>query len=184
MMSHKNLSADKSILLVIDIQDNLSPAISEFSDLLQWSIKIAKVSAIFKIPSIVTEQYPQGLGSTNRRLKDALINAQTIEKTHFSACNEPTFNATFKQLTRTQVIVIGTESHVCVLQTCLDLIAQGIEVYVAADAVGSRDPEHKSLALMQLQQAGAIVTSVESIIFQWTKNAASPEFKAVLSIIK
>ncbi len=179
MVSHKNLSADNSVLLVIDIQDKLSPAISEFSDLLEWAIKIAKVSALFKIPSIVTEQYPQGLGGTNRLLKNTLINAQTVEKTHFSA-----FNAVFTKLARSQIIVIGTEAHVCVLQTCLDLIAQGFEVHVAADAVGSRNTMHKSLALEQLQQAGAIITSVESIIFQWTKNAALPEFKAVLSIIK
>ncbi|HAG41724.1 MULTISPECIES: hydrolase [unclassified Pseudoalteromonas] len=184
MVSHKNLSADNSVLLVIDIQDKLSPAISEFTDLLGWAIKIAKVSGLFKIPSIVTEQYPQGLGGTNSLLKNTLINAQTVEKTHFSACNEPAFNAVFTKLTRSQIIVIGTEAHVCVLQTCLDLIAQGFEVHVAADAVGSRNTMHKSLALEQLQQAGAIITSVESIIFQWTINAALPEFKAVLSIIK
>ncbi|BED91024.1 MULTISPECIES: isochorismatase family protein [unclassified Pseudoalteromonas] len=184
MVTHNNLTVNNSVLLVIDIQDKLSPAISEFSELLEWAIKIAKVSGIFKIPNIVTEQYPQGLGSTNSLLKNALLNAQTIEKTHFSACNEAMFNAVTKQLARIQIVVIGTEAHVCVLQTCLDLITQGFEVHVAADAVGSRNAMHKSLALKQLQQAGAIITSVESIIFQWTKNAALPEFKAVLSIIK
>lgn len=183
-MKYKNLSAEQSFLLVIDIQDKLSPAIDGFSTLLEWSVKIAKASRILSIPSIVTEQYPQGLGKTNRILKCSLLNTHYIEKTYFSACNETAFNVATQKLARPQVVVIGTEAHVCVLQTCLDLIAQGVEVHVAADAVGSRNAMHKSLALEQLKQAGAIITSVESIIFQWTKNAALPEFKTVLSIIK
>ncbi|XQF94373.1 isochorismatase family protein (plasmid) [Pseudoalteromonas espejiana] len=110
--------------------------------------------------------------------------APIFNKTHFSACNEHRFLKSIASYERPEVVVIGTEAHVCVLQTCLDLLAKGFKVVIAADAIGSRNKRHKKIAIEQMRDAGAIISSVETIIFQWTKKAATSKFKEILKIIK
>lgn len=179
-----NLDAQQSMLLIIDIQTKLSPAINNFSSLLDCALKLVQGSNVLSIPIMVTEQYPQGLGCTHPLLKKELNLSSYFNKTHFSACNELEFLKSIASYERPEVVVIGTEAHVCVLQTCLDLLAKGFKVVVAADAIGSRNKRHKKIAIEQMRDAGAIISSVETIIFQWTKKAATSKFKEILKIIK
>lgn len=184
MSKMSNVDALRSVLLIIDIQTKLEPAIADFSAILKCSLQLSQASLVHKIPTLITEQYKKGLGATNQTLQGALPQADYFHKTHFSACAEPGFLAQLAKYTRPQVVVIGTEAHVCVLQTCLDLLQYGYEVIIAVDAIGSRNDNHKIIATEQLRQAGAIISSTESIIFQWTKQAATPNFKKILPIIK
>ena len=106
-----------------------------------------------------------------------LPGAAYFHKTHFSACAELGFIDQLKAYGKKQIIIVGTEAHVCVLQTCLDLVQSGFEVIIIQDAIGSRNLEHKKLAVEQLRQAGAVISCAEIVIFQWTKQAAIPTFK-------
>lgn len=184
MVYQENIKAQKSVLLVIDLQSKLAPAIDSFEITLNCALQLAKASTIHQVPAIVTEHYKKGLGESDENIQSALPHAHYIEKINFSACAEEGFLATLSQLQRPHVVVVGTEAHVCVLQTCLDLLQQGYAVTVAADAVASRNSDHKAIALEQLRQAGAVISCAETIIFQWTKKAATPIFKQILSLVK
>ncbi|MBQ4857723.1 isochorismatase family protein [Pseudoalteromonas sp. MMG007] len=179
-----DIKLTNSLLLIIDLQVKLAPAISNFDSILESTLKLAKASEVLKVPSLITEQYVAGLGLTNAEVKHALPDTPSFHKTYFSACAEPGFLEALKISGKKQIIVAGTEAHVCVLQTCLELMQNGFEVIVASDAVGSRNPAHKKIALAQLKQAGGTISCAEIIIFKWTKKAATPTFKKILSIIK
>ena len=179
-----NVQSASSLLLIIDLQVKLAPSISGFDSILESVLKLAKVSDILKIPALITEQYIVGLGQSSAAIKHALPDASYFHKTYFSACAEPGFLEHIKSYGKKQIIVVGTEAHVCVLQTCLDLIQNGFEVILVHDAVGSRNPEHKKLALEQLKQADVVISCAEIVIFQWTKKAATSTFKQILPIIK
>lgn len=179
-----NIDVKNSVLLIIDLQESLAPAIKDFSNILKSTLQLTQAGIIHDVPALVTEQYVKGLGHTNQEIKNTLPNALYFHKTYFSACAEPSFIETLKSYNKKQVVVVGTEAHVCVLQTCLDLIHNGFEVIVAHDGIGSRNPEHKNLAVEQLRQAGAVISCAEIVIFQWTKQAATPTFKKILPIIK
>mgnify|MGYP002335705443 FL=1 len=184
MNFRENINSEHSVLLVIDLQSKLAPAIASFNTTLECALQLANASAIHQIPSIITEHYKKGLGESDEKIKQALPSAQYIEKLSFSACAEEGFLDTISLLQRPHVVVIGTEAHVCVLQTCLDLLQHGYAVTVATDAIASRNAEHKSIAVEQLRQAGAVISCAETIIFQWTKKAGTSTFKQILSIVK
>lgn len=184
MSQFRNVDASRSVLLIIDIQTKLAPAIADFSAILTAALQLAQASLVLDVPTLITEQYSKGLGSTDQQLQQTLPAADYFDKSYFSAVAEPGFLTQLASYTRPQIVMIGTEAHVCVLQTCLDLLQHGFEVIVAADAIGSRNDNHKAIAIEQLRQAGAIISCSESIIFQWTKRAATPTFKQILPIIK
>ncbi|NMP03685.1 hydrolase [Pseudoalteromonas arctica] len=179
-----NIDAKNSVLLIIDLQELLAPAIKDFPNILKSTLQLAQAGIIHGVPVLITEQYVKGLGETNQQIKNTLPNATYFHKTYFSACAEPGFVDKLKSYGKKQVVVVGTEAHVCVLQTCLDLIENGFEVIIVQDGVGSRNPQHKNLAIEQLRQAGSVISCAEIVIFQWTKKAATPTFKKILPIIK
>lgn len=179
-----NIKAEQCILLIIDLQSKLAPAIVSFNETFACALQLAKASTIHQIPTLITEHYKKGLGESDENIQSALPNAQYVEKINFSACAEEGFLDTLSQLQRSHVVVIDTEAHVCVLQTCLDLLQQGYVVTVATDAIASRNAEHKAIAVEQLRQAGAVISCAETIIFQWTKKAGTSTFKEILKIIK
>jgi len=179
-----NIDVKNSVLLIIDLQELLAPAIKDFPNILKSTLQLAQAGIIHDVPVLITEQYVKGLGATNQQIKNTLPNAMYFHKTYFSACAELGFVDKLKSHDKKQVVVVGTEAHVCVLQTCLDLIENGFEVIVVHDGIGSRNPQHKNLAVEQLRQAGAVISCAEIVIFQWTKKAATPTFKKILPIIK
>ncbi len=175
------LEAKQSLVLVVDIQQKLAPAIVKNEQLQQAALWVLQVAAQLKIPVLATEQYPQGLGETLPALRSLVPEQAIFSKIHFSALREAHIQQAIAAQQRRQIVVMGTESHVCVLQTVLDLLAAGYQVFLVEAAVGSRTLKDKRLALCRLQQAGAIIVSLEMLAFEWLDKAGTAEFKTLLN---
>lgn len=179
------MKADLSQLVIIDTQTKLITAMSQ--DALQACVKnmgiLAQAATLLAVPTIVTEQYPKGLGNTVPELLALLPNIKPVEKLSFSCVAEPTFS---RQLTRdhSQIVLAGMEAHICVLQTALDLINTGKQVFVAEDAVISRNPTNKANALARMREAGCTISNTESIVFEWLAIAEGDAFKAISKLIR
>ena len=184
-MRHLIANVRFSQLAIVDIQVKLSTAMPKeaMKSVIKSAGVLVQASNLLAIPMIVTEQYPQGLGETVQELSQYLLNSKPITKSVFSACGEPKFN---QQLHRdkTQIIIIGMETHICVLQTALDLLAQGKQVFVVEDAVISRDANNQSNALKRLLSAGCVITNTESVLFEWLGDANHEAFKTLSKLIR
>lgn len=179
------IKAGLSQLVIIDTQTKLITAMSQ--EALQICIKntaiLAQAASMLAVPTIITEQYPKGLGNTIPELLALLPNIKAVEKLSFSCLAEPTFS---RQLTRDhpQIVLTGMEAHICVLQTALDLINAGKQVFVAEDAVISRNPANKANALARMREAGCIISNTESIVFEWLGKAEGGAFKTISKLIR
>lgn len=173
------IQAQDSVLLVVDLQTRLLPAIHEGEAVLANATWLVDIAQTLKIPVLATEQYPQGLGLTQTDLRARLPDSAIIEKIHFSAVTEGKL-LKHAQAQHQQWVVVGTEAHVCVQQTVLDLLAQGLQVFVVDEATGSRKPQDKALALERMRQHGAEILSREMVAFEWLEQANTPEFREVL----
>jgi nicotinamidase-related amidase len=180
------LSATDTVLVVVDVQERLVPAIQQ-GDRIVWNTRrLIDGAKLFSIPVIVTEQYPKGLGPTMPELIAALPEiTSVIEKKSFSACLVPEFleEISCRESVR-KVLLTGMESHVCILQTALDLLSLGYEVHLVVDAVGSRFAGDEKIAIRRLESSGVILTTTESALFQWCRTADAPQFKAVSQIVR
>jgi isochorismate hydrolase len=136
------------------------------------------------VPIIATEQYPKGLGPTLPDVRAALDGVQPLAKTSFSCCGAEGFLDRLRALGRTEVVLVGIEAHVCVLLTALDLIAAGFRVSVVADAVCSRKPERQEIGLAQARQAGAVITTTETVVFQLLGRADTEVFREVSKLLR
>lgn len=187
MMSKYQLKKDETILLMIDLQERLMPAMYDKDSLLKQAELLLNVALIFDLPVIVTEQYPKGLGPTVDALSSIMqsenLQVDVFDKIHFTAM-VPKVQECLTQHGRKQVIVFGAETHVCVLQTVRDLLADGYEVFVPFDAVDSRTKENKKIALNLFREMGAVVTSTETVLFDLLHVAGTPEFKKLSALIK
>lgn len=179
----RTLNPDESLFLIIDIQDKLVNMLEDKA-VAENAVKIAKAAGILNIPSVITEQYPKGLGQTIDEIKNALKDAKYIEKTSFSACLEPGFNDLIKTENKRQIVISGIETHICVLQTAFDLLNSGCEIFVVESACASRKQNDKISALKRLENAGAQILSTEQVVFEWLKTAKNPKFKEVQCLIK
>ena len=182
------LEPDTTILAVIDLQEKLLAAMPEDATRrMMRNVEILWDGVIsLGVPILVTEQYPKGLGTTVAVLDDRAMREGIgkINKTAFSCCAEDEFIMELERTGRKKVILCGQESHVCVLQTALDLLEKGYEVFVAADAVCSRDAFHFQLALDEMRQVGCVVEPVESILFKMLGRSGTEQFKAVSRLIR
>ncbi len=180
------LDADRSMVLVIDVQEKLMPSIAEAARVTRSTVKLLRAAPVFGLPVLVTEQYTKGLGATIGPVSEAIaaIDARVIEKPTFSACGYDPLRDALGEIDRQQVLVAGIEAHICVQQTVLDLAAMDYDVFVCADAVGSRSPLDWQLALDRMRQAGAFVTSVESAMFELCERCDGPRFKQMLDVVK
>lgn len=170
------LERDKTALVVVDVQEGFRPYAS-FAGVADACRKLVQGARILDVPSVVSEQYPKGLGHTAPEV--GLEDEQPIEKTVFSAARADGFDLHG----RTQAVVCGIETHVCVSQTVHDLLGQGVEVHVPADAVGSRHELDYERGLERMERAGAVVSTVEAALFELLERAGTPEFKAVQKLI-
>lgn len=175
MLVHK----DRSVLLVIDLQQKLAPAIHQVDAVMQSACWVLQIANQLLIPVLCTEQYPKGLGPTVPTVAALIPEAAVLEKIHFSAWREPAIQQRLQQLKKQQLVLVGTEAHVCVLQTAIDLIEAGFSVFVVEEAVGSRTPANKALALSRLQQAGAQIISQEMLAFEWLEQAGTDQFRHI-----
>ncbi len=177
-------------LVIIDMQVKLAKVMP--ADAMQETNKncgiLVQAANLLSVPTILTEQYPQGLGETVLEIKQYLPNAKVIAKTAFSACGEPKF---IRQLHRdkSQMILAGMEAHICVLQTALDLMQAGKTVFVVEDAVISRGnanqiSANKANAIARMREAGCIITNTESVLFEWLGDAKHEAAKAIFNLIK
>jgi nicotinamidase-related amidase len=175
------LDPDRTTLVVIDVQEAFRKALPSFDAVAARAAVLVRGADAIGVPIVVTEQYPKGLGATVPEIADSLpTGVQALEKVKFSAAGAEGFDLD----DRDQALVCGIEAHVCVAQTALDLIAQGSEVHVAADAVGSRTDADRDTGLARLERAGAEVTTVEMALFELLGSADAPAFKEVQGIVK
>lgn len=188
MTAHCPLMATEqdSVLAVMDIQERLTTAMPNGvgERLIAQVSTLLTASQALSVPVIVTEQYPKGLGPTETALKSLLSETvPIIEKTSFSAARVDDFLAAIIQTKRTQIILTGMETHICILQSALELQEQGYQVFVVEDAVSSRSTINQDNALRRLRQAGVIISNVESIIFEWLGDAKHPAFRSLSKLI-
>jgi nicotinamidase-related amidase len=179
----QRLTPDQATLLVVDLQEKLLLAMDRADDCVAAALKMIRAAQILKLPVLMTEQYPAGLGHTLASVREAAPESKPIEKLLFSACTDQVTNS-LADSKRRQVIVVGIESHVCVQQSVLDLLRAGYSVWLCADAVTSRRPFDREIALQRLRQAGAIITTTESAIFELLKQAGTDQFRQMLKIVK
>jgi nicotinamidase-related amidase len=170
-------------LVVIDLQERLLPAVFESERLVQTVTCLVKGASILGLPVLVTEQYRKGLGSTIDQFAQ-LIPDVPFHKMTFSACGAEDFLNALRQKNLTQAILCGIEAHVCVTQTCLDLLAEGFRIFVAADAVSSRTAQNKQVGLERMRDAGAVIVSTEMILFELLEKAGTEESKQILALVK
>jgi len=170
--------------LVIDIQDRLFPVMWEKERFLKNCQILIQGMNELGLPLVVTQQYTKGLGETVESIKSVLSDFQSIEKRDFSCCDEPAVNLKLAELQSKNVIICGIESHVCVLQTAIDLKEAGYHPVVVMDCVSSRSPESIELAKERFRFEGIMMTSVESILFELTRSSAAPEFKTISKLVK
>ncbi len=178
------LKRDDAVLVFIDVQGKLHGIMND-KEILDGNLeRMVRCAQLLEIPVIGTEQIPEKLGTTNEPFLSMLANAPMLPKTAFSCWGESAFRDAFKSLDKNQAILIGIETHVCVYQTALDLLEEGVEVFVIADAVASRIPESKQLAIQAMRDAGAEIIPTETALFALLCDAADPCFKDLLKLIK
>ncbi len=170
----------QSSLVLIDLQDRLMPAIHEGDKVLQQCAKIAKIAKLLEVPIIGTEQSPHSLGHNSPQIIPFC--EQTISKEHFDGCQDGLMNVLSKN--REHLILAGCETHVCVMQTALELLRQNFRVSIVVDAVGSRRLLDRDIALHRLGSAGATLLTAEMLAFEWLESADNPVFNQALAIIK
>lgn len=181
--SHR-LQRAQTGLLVVDIQERLLPAIYRKEQIARNASRLAQGAASLGIPILATEQYRKGLGPTIPEVAGAIPGFAPIEKLAFSACGAAGFLDDLRGRGLKDIIVCGMECHVCVCQTCLDLLDHGFRPFVVADAVSSRTPQNHRMGLDRMQSSGVIIVSLEMALFELLERAGTDEFKRVLSLIK
>lgn len=180
-----NLLYQANVLcLLVDIQEKLFPAIAKNDMLLKNSLFLLKGLNILEIPIIATVQYSKGLGNTIHEISNNIQLNTTFEKNEFSAFLNPTIKTTLAQSDKKQIIVIGIEAHICVLQTCIHLQRHGYEVFVPHECVGSRQESNTINALNRMQQSGIIISNAESCLFEMMESKAHPKFKEISQLLK
>lgn len=181
-MTPTRLLADDSVLIVVDVQDKLLAKMPTASPLVAAVGFVLDVANLIGVPVRGTEQYPKGLGPTTPEIARRLP-PSVPAKTAFSCCGAVGFLPELRDTGRQSVVLVGMETHVCVAQTALDLLAAGFAVFLPVDAVGSRYDVDHATAVRRLEQAGAVLTTAEAVAFEWVRDAAHPQFKAVSRLV-
>lgn len=181
------LAADRSQLLIVDVQDRLLPAMADPGAVLRQCIILARAAAELGVPATASAQYPKGLGPVVADLRELVGDDAILDKLAFSCARDPGLRARLeagRERGRDQVVVAGIEAHVCVLQTCLELAERGFKVACAIDATGSRQPGSVEVAAARLQAAGVLIITVEMAVFEWLGVAGTEKFKRVSALIR
>jgi len=178
------LSRTAAVLVIVDIQGNLAKAMFDKENLFANTVKLIRGFKVLNLPIIVTEQIPQKLGPTLPQIAAELDGVKPIAKESFSCWNEINFKEQLESLPRRHVVLLGIETHVCVYQTALDLLANGYQVHLAADAVSSRTPENRQIGIDAMKTAGVHITSTEMVLFELLRTASDPKAKDFFKIVK
>lgn len=178
------VNKNQSLAIVIDIQERLAPVMDQKDELIKNCRILIEGLEELKVPILVTQQYTKGLGETLTEISSAFTDFSPIEKTSFSCYDEPAFVEALEETDAPNVIICGIEAHVCVLQTAVDLKEAGYRPIVVVDCISSRNNSNKQIALDRFRHEGIMLTTYESILFELTKGARSPEFKAISKLVK
>lgn len=173
------LEREGTTLVVVDVQEAFRKAVLDFERVANNTAVLVEGARALGVPVVATEQYPEGLGETVPEVAEHLAD-DALDKVCFSAADADGFSLDG----RNQVLVCGIEAHVCVSQTVLGLLSDGREVHVARDAVSSRTEENRELGLRRMEREGAVITSVETALFELLGAAGSEEFKTVQKLVK
>ena len=171
------INSAQSCLLVVDIQERLMSGIHKSEQLVENTLWLIKAAQLVDVPVIASEQYPRGIGPTVAALRELISEDCIKAKSVFSCADSPECLAMIEQQKRQQVVIVGMESHVCVLQTALRLHELGQEVFVVADAISSRDPLDVELAIARMSKAGIHIVSREMVAFEWLRDSKHAQFK-------
>jgi nicotinamidase-related amidase len=172
------LERERAAFVIVDVQEAFRKAVPDFDEIVLNTNRLVEGARILGVPTVITEQYPKGLGHTAEEV--GLNGEPVIEKTVFDATDADGFSLDG----RDQVVVCGIEAHVCVHQTVEALRADGVEVHVCTDAVGSRDPRNKAVALERAERAGAVPTTTEMALLELCGRSGTDEFKQIQRLIK
>ena len=182
------LQAERSTVVVIDIQERLHPAIDQGEGVLENAGKLLEAARTLDVPVVVTEQYPKGLGPTVRSIAERLPNAApVISKLTFSAARNAEFAdavGALRAAGRRQMVICGTEAHICVMQTAADLLADDLDVFLVIDATSSRTATNREAALARLARLGAQCVTTEMVLFEWLETAGTEQFKTVSKLVR
>lgn len=178
------MNRETSLLLVIDVQEKLTASIPDVEPVVAAVERLVRAAGRLRVPVCATEHFPASIGGTVNSLKELIGVDRIIEKVHFSAALEERFQSRLQKLNPRQVIVCGTEAHVCVLQTVLTLRSQGFDTFLVSDASASRHASDRDAALLRASQEGVRVVTSEMVLFEWMERADIPEFREVLTLIK
>ncbi len=180
------LNSENTLLLVVDIQEKLTGMLKENKETAEQNAKkIVKAAKILKIKTVVSEQYPKGLGSTVEAVRNEFPqDVKIFEKTQFSLASEKEILDEILKSGKKQIVIFGIEAHICVFQTALELKEKGYEVFVVSDISYSRNNEERLLALKNLRHFGIMTPSLETVLFMWLRGSKNPNFKEIQSLIK
>lgn len=178
------MHAARSVLVVVDIQERLCPVMDDPRRVLFNAARLLKGASLMDVPVLCTEQYPKGLGPTMIDVRELLPEGAVIEKTSFGSMGERAFREALARTGRDQVVLLGTEAHVCVLQTALGLREAGIDVFMVADACGSRRPESERAGLERARDAGCAIVTTEMVLFEWVADKTDPRFREISALVK
>lgn len=184
MNNPHRLDPENTVLVAIDFQERLYPAMHDKERLLERVIKLIQGARVLEIPVILTEQYPRGLGPTLPEIAELLPEVKPVVKTCFNCGDAEPFQAALNSVNRKQVLVCGIEAHICVYQTAVALLPMGYEVQVVADCISSRDPEDKAVSLARMNALGILPTTMEMVLFELLKVASGDRFKQISGIVK
>lgn len=185
------LSSDNAVLLILDVQERLAAAMDRRDEVAGTAQFLAAVAGIVGVPVVVTRQYPAGLGDVEPALADALtaleadgLSVARADKVAFDCFREPTFRDAVDTIGRRQLVIAGMESHICVTQTAITALAEDWDVHVVEDGCCSRNERSHRGAMARLQAAGAVITCAESAAYELVGEAGTPQFKALLGLVK
>ena len=182
MRTEPRLTADRGALLVVDLQTKLAPAIERVDRVIANTLRLVRAARLLNLPTFATEQVPSKLGPTVSPLAELL--PVRLPKTTFHAGGADGLWESLEKLEIGHVALVGIEAHICVAQTALELAARGYEVQVPTDAVGSRFPTDREVALRRLERSGVILTTTEATLFEWLGSADHPRFREIASLVK
>lgn len=181
--SPKILDPARAVLVVIDIQEKLHRAIEGKDNITKSAVKTIKLAKVFDLPIIATEQYPKGLGETIPEIKAELEGIEFIPKLEYSAFDQESFRKQLEETGRDQIMLIGIEAHICILQTALDVLETGKQVHLIVDSTGSRDNWSKKFGMKRIKQAGGFLSTNEMAAYELMRKAKTPEFKEVIGFL-
>ena len=178
------ITKEDTVLVAIDFQEKLMPAMSSGEDTEARAARLISGMKVFDIPAIVTQQYTKGIGSTTAKIAEALGDFEHVEKTSFSAMRTQEFRDRLAAAGRKNVVLCGVEAHICVLQTALQMMDEGYNVYLVADCIDSRNENDKMWGISRMGDAGAVITTYESVLYEILQDSRAEGFKAISAIVK